>query len=186
MSTGDTCRLGSNPGPQRIDGTESVLSEAEAWIEFYLTAGASAAVLTGLLYVALSINRDKIAAHPHLGGQARQAIYALASVFVLSLIMLIPEQSTSALSAELLAGAFVNLAFAIPRQIRRMTTTVPAERRTFAFLVAVFDGSLLLVVAAGVSLAAGFDFALSLLAPAVIALTLLAISNSWRLTLVDT
>jgi len=36
-------------------------------------------VLIGLLFVALSINRAAITAHPHLGGQARQAIYALAS-----------------------------------------------------------------------------------------------------------
>ena len=166
--------------------TESPLNEPEAWIEFYLTAGASAAVLTGLLFVALSVNREKIVSHPALGGQARQAIYALASVFVLSLIMLIPRQSTSALSAELLAGALVNLAITIPRQARRMMTTPPTERRQYALLVVIYDGALLLVVAGGVGLVAGFDSALALLAPAVIAFTLLAISNSWRLTFVGT
>jgi hypothetical protein len=101
------------------------LSNPEAWNEFYLTTGAAAAVLTGLLFVALSINRELIATHAHLGGQARQAIYALASVLVLSLVLLIPEQSTFALSVEILVGALVNLGLAIPRQVRRMKATVP-------------------------------------------------------------
>ena len=36
-------------------------TEAEAWVDFYLVAGPSAAVLIGLLFVALSINREAIA-----------------------------------------------------------------------------------------------------------------------------
>jgi hypothetical protein len=89
---GDAHRLGSPD--QRGDRREgrSILSGAEAWVDFYLVAGASAAVLIGLLFVGLSINRQAIAAEAHLGGQARQAIFALVSVFVLSLLLLIPDQ----------------------------------------------------------------------------------------------
>ena len=58
------------------------MNDAEAWTDFYVTAGASAAVLIGLLFVALSINREAITRHPHLGGQALQSIFALVSVFV--------------------------------------------------------------------------------------------------------
>lgn len=54
-------------------------------------------MLIGLLFVALSINREAITAEAHLGGQARQAIFALVSVFILSLLLLIPDQSRSAL-----------------------------------------------------------------------------------------
>jgi hypothetical protein len=39
-----------------------LLTEAEAWVDFYLVAGAAAAVLIGLLFVALSINREAIEA----------------------------------------------------------------------------------------------------------------------------
>ena len=65
-----------------------------------------------------------------------------------------------------------------------MIATPPTERRVNALIVAVFDGAMLLILAAGVGLVAGFDFALFLLAPAVIALTLLAIVISWTLTLI--
>jgi hypothetical protein len=160
------------------------MNNAEAWTDFYVTAGASAAVLIGLLFVALSINREMIARHPHLGGQARQTIFALVAVFVVSLVVLIPDQSTAALGAELIVGASVLLAHAIPRQVRRMRATVSAERRDFALLVAVYDAAMLLIFAAGVTLAADGGFAFKLLAAAVIALALLAIRNSWRLALV--
>jgi hypothetical protein len=53
-------------------------------------------VLIGLLFVALSINREATAAKPHLAGQALQVLFALGSVFVLSLVVLIPDQSSSA------------------------------------------------------------------------------------------
>jgi hypothetical protein len=62
-------------------------------------------VLIGLLFVALTVNREITAAEAHLGGLARQALYGLVSVFVLSLVVLIPDQSNSALGAELIAGA---------------------------------------------------------------------------------
>jgi hypothetical protein len=140
-------------------------------------------VLIGLLFVALSINRAAIAAHPHLGGQARQAIYALASILVVSLLVLIPDQSTAALGAELLSGALLNLLLAVRRQVRRLRAMPTTARSSFAPLVAVYDGAMLLIVAGGVALTAGFNSALYLLAPAMIALALLAIANSWKLTL---
>lgn len=160
-----------------------LLTEAEAWVDFYLVAGAAAAVLIGLLFVALSINREATA-QPHFGGQARQAVFALVSIFIVSLLVLVPDQSDSALGAELLCGAMFNLVRAVPRQKRRLIATPPTEWRVNALLVAVFDGAMLLIAAAGVGLVAGFEFALFLLAAAVIALSLLAIVNSWTLTLI--
>jgi hypothetical protein len=142
-------------------------------------------VLIGLLFVALSINRTAITTHAHLGGQARQAIYALVSILIVSLLVLIPDQSSAALGAELLSGALVNLLLAVRRQVRRLRAMSATARTAFAPLIAIYDGAMLLIVAGGVALAAGFDSALYFVAPAVIALALLAIVNSWRLTLVD-
>jgi hypothetical protein len=67
-----------------------------------------------------------------------------------------------------------------------MTTTLPTERRRFALVIAVYDGTMLLILAAGIGLIAGFDGALFLLAAAVITLSLLAIANSWTLSLMST
>jgi hypothetical protein len=67
-----------------------------------------------------------------------------------------------------------------------MTTTLPTARPKFALVIAVYNGAMLLILAAGTGLIAGFDGALFLLAAAVIALSLLAIANSWTLTLIST
>ena len=142
-------------------------------------------MLIGLLFVALSINRTAIATHAHLGGQARQAIYALASILIVSLLVLIPDQSTAALGAEVLSGALANLLLAVRRQVRRLRAMSATARSAFAPLIAIYDGAMLLIAAGGVALVAGFDSALYFLAPAVIALAILAIANSWTLTLVD-
>jgi hypothetical protein len=163
-----------------------LLTEAEAWVDFYLVAGASAAVLIGLLFVALSINREAIAAHAQFRGQARQALYALLYVFVISLLALIPDQADWVLGAELLCGVLLTLVVSIPRQVRGLTTTLPTERRRFALVIAVYNGAMLLILAAATGLLAGFDEALFLLAAAVITLSLLAIANSWILSLMST
>jgi hypothetical protein len=141
-------------------------------------------VLIGLLFVALSIN-VAVAAHPYRGGQARQAVYALASILVISLLVLIPDQSATALGAELIIGALLNLLLAIRRQVRRLRAMLATERRVAAVGVTIYNGAMLLIVVAGVALTAGVNSALRFVAPAVIALALLAIANSWILTLVD-
>ena len=141
-------------------------------------------MLIGLLFVALSIHGAAVTAHPYRGGQARQAIYALASVIVVSLLVLIPDQSSAALGAELMIGALLNLLLAVRRQVRRLRAMPVTARSASVAGVVIYDGAMLLIVAGGVALAAGFDSALYFLAPPVIALVLLAIANSWILTLV--
>lgn len=161
-------------------------SGAETWVDFYLVVGPSAAVLLGLLFVALSINREATAAEAHLGGQARQAIFALVSVFVVSLLVLLPDQSREALGVELIVGVIPNLAISIARQMRILATTERSQRIAFGLRMAVYDAGLLLILAAGLGFVAGYGFGFHLLAAASIALTLLAIGNSWTLTFLGT
>jgi hypothetical protein len=161
------------------------MSEAKKWADYYLVAGPAAAVLIGLLFVALSINRKAIAGHHQLGGLARQAIYALASIVVVSLLVLIPDQSSAALGAELLVGAVVMLLLAVRRQIRRLRAMSAAQRTEFVPLAAVYDGAMLLIAAGGIAITANSSSGLYLLVPATIALAVLAIANSWKLTLLD-
>jgi hypothetical protein len=162
------------------------VSESEPWVDFYVTAGAASAVVLGLLFVALSINRHEIAAQPHRAGEARQASFALVSVLILSFVMLIPDQATAALGAELLAGALVSLSIVIPRQVHRLRDSAPEHRRGHALRVTVFNAALLCVLAAGMSLIAGAASGLYVLVPAVIAFMLLAVVNCWNLTLLGT
>lgn len=83
---------------------------------FVATAGASAA-LAGLLFVAISINLERILRERGLPERGLEAVLLLVAVLVLSIVGLIPGQSDGVLGVEmfLLAAA---LAFAILRPLR--------------------------------------------------------------------
>jgi hypothetical protein len=78
------------------------------WHEFFVgTLGASAA-LTGLLFVAISINLQQILKFQHLPGRRAGTLGILVCALVVSGLVLIPEQSDNALGLEVaLAGAAV-------------------------------------------------------------------------------
>jgi len=83
--------------------------DASEWTDFFVaTAGASAA-LSGLVFVAVSINVDRIIKFPGLPARARSTILLLVGALVVSVIALAPGQSADALGIELViaGGAFL-------------------------------------------------------------------------------
>jgi modulator of FtsH protease len=64
-------------------------------------AGASAA-LTGLVFVAVSINLQRVLTYPSLPGRAGESIAQLFSVLIITTLCLVPNQSLTWLGWELL------------------------------------------------------------------------------------
>ena len=74
----------------------------DQWSDLFVaTAGASAA-LTGLLFVAVSINLERILKGEGLPERGLVTVVLLLEVLVISLVCLIPGQSPLALGIELL------------------------------------------------------------------------------------
>ncbi len=83
------------------------------WHDFFVgTIGASAA-LTGLLFVAISINLEQILKFPQLPGRAAGTLGTLLCALVVSAFALAPGQSTDALGIEIVAVGAVVAAQAI-------------------------------------------------------------------------
>src|SRR5436190_23270431 len=76
---------------------------ATSWHDFYLTAGAAAATLVGLLFVGLSINLDAVTADEGSGLRllAEQAFSNFLFVLLIALFVLIPNQDAISLTIEL-------------------------------------------------------------------------------------
>lgn len=61
----------------------------------------ASAVLTGLLFVAVSLNLERVLLFPRLPGRAAMTLGVLTSVLLASLFVLVPDQSRVALGVEL-------------------------------------------------------------------------------------
>jgi hypothetical protein len=82
------------------------MTETADWTSYLSTQAGAAATLTGLVFVAVSINLSRIISVPGLSGRAAETILQFFGVLIVSTTPLIPRQSTGALGAEiLLAGS---------------------------------------------------------------------------------
>ena len=93
--------------------------DISAWSDFGVAVAGAMAALTGLLFVAISINLERIIALPSLPRLAIATLGLFSTVLVASVCLLIPNQSTDALGTEFLV---VGLGFGIPMvvlQLRR-------------------------------------------------------------------
>jgi modulator of FtsH protease len=76
--------------------------DPELWSDFFVATAGAAAALTGLLFVAVSINLDRILSFRGLPSRALATLVLLLEVTVVSIFALAPGQSTTAIGIEVL------------------------------------------------------------------------------------
>ncbi|MGW7544515.1 hypothetical protein ACWGKQ_25950 [Streptomyces sp. NPDC054770] len=163
------------------------MSVSADWESFAVMAGGASAALTGLLFVAVSVNAGRIARHPGLRAGAAQTLVLFIAPLLMATVLLVPGQPDRVLGAELIAmgiGASLSL-LAIGRNKRE--SPVDDGR-----LADIFDRRgtnvvvMLLFVACGALLAFGDDAGLYLLLPASAVAFVSGVLNAWRFLLPPT
>jgi hypothetical protein len=81
----------------------SVAYDPEQWHDLFVASAGASAALLGLLFVAVSINLERILAYEGLPERALETLLLLLGVLIVSIVGLIPGESTFALGLELLA-----------------------------------------------------------------------------------
>jgi hypothetical protein len=154
--------------------------EAAEWTDLFVaTAGASAA-LAGLVFVAVSINLERILAFAGLPERALQTLLLLLSVVAVSIIGLIPGQGTTALGLELLVWGLIILG-AIVHLSRRITLPDGAPRTWAISRYTVLAIGTVPVVVGGASIIAESGGGLYWIAAGIFGAVAGGVANAWVL-----
>ncbi|HEY2887143.1 MAG TPA: hypothetical protein VGJ17_00880 [Candidatus Limnocylindrales bacterium] len=156
-------------------------TDPSAWTEFAAAMVAASSALAGLIFVALSINLDRILTLPGISDVALEGVVALTVVLIASIVVLAPGLSVGALSAGLVLIGLVELAI-IAWLLRRTLIVAQVEFRMKRVQMALVSGLPgLLFAISGLALAAGNIWGLYWLVPASIAGIAAGVTNAWVL-----
>jgi hypothetical protein len=132
-----------------------------AWHDFFLAQAGAAGVLTGLVFVGVSINLQKIVSDPRSGlaGRAAEALILLVAVLIASVLVLVPGQGVGLLGAEVLVVGLAAWGWIAYIQLPRLREwgTMRADLRVSFVLRVVLGqvGTLAMVIAGGAVLWVG-------------------------------
>jgi hypothetical protein len=126
------------------------------WHDFFLAQAGAAGVLTGLVFVGVSINLQKIVSDPSSGlaGRAAEALILLVAVLLASVLVLVPAQGAGVLGAEVLVVGLAAWGWIVAIQLPRLREwgTMRADLRgSFVLRVVLVQVATLPLVMAGVA-----------------------------------
>lgn len=155
--------------------------EIAAWEGFAVALAGAAAVLSGLLFVAISLNIDRILRIRTLPGRAGESVILFLAALVQCAYLLIPSQSDTALAIELIVTGAVTAAIllAIVVPATRLPTRIPRTWHITRYVVVL--GSTVPVILAGIAVLGGLPGDLNWLAFGVLFALCAATSNAWVL-----
>ena len=151
------------------------------WDTFFAAEAGAAAALTGLFFVAISINISEIVHDQVLPGRAGETIAMLTGALIVAGLLVIPDQSLRSSGVEVLAVGTVTWLIPLAVQSRAARLGKLDRGRSFPFRVAVAQAATLPAVLGGVLLIVGSTAGLALLAVGILATFVVSILNAWVL-----
>ncbi len=149
----------------------------QGWGNFFVAEAGAAAALSGLLFVAVSINLTRILSFQHLPTRALEALTALLSVLIVSTWSLIPGQPAVMYGMELAATGVIAWVVHTLALVR----TRGAPRYKFAVRVFMNQIPSLPFIVAGVLLMAGHAKGVYWVVPGTLLSLVAGVYESWVL-----
>jgi modulator of FtsH protease len=156
------------------------MTHPSQWQGFAEMVGSASGALTGLLFVAISLNASRISGHQGLWASGAQTLIMFLTPLIVAAILLAPGQPGWVVGAELIAAGLAS-GFAL-LSVGRLKRDIPDEERGLTEIFNRREANVLvmmLFVAAGVILDCGPDWGLYLVLPAVLVAFISGVLNAW-------
>jgi len=154
------------------------------WHDLYVTVGAAAATLVGLLFVGLSLHIRVVVAHPEVRSLARVTLTAFFAVMLVAIAVLQPTDSAVVLADWLAAIGVVSLVLTV-RPLRDAVVGDHSRALRVRTITARFGVSGLafagLLACASLLAAGRTTDALNLVLVVVVVLLVVSVRNTWDL-----
>ena len=151
------------------------------WDNFFLAETGAAAALTGLLFVAVSINITEILRFAWLPGRAGETLTLLVGALIAASLVLLPEQSTTALGIEVVVIGLAVWTMVTIIEVRARRYPEYREHGAYYPRVALLQVATLPAVVAGIILLTGSLDGLYVLAAGIMISFVVAVLNAWIL-----
>ena len=176
-------RPGSHVGGSAAGQNRAVVGyDATRWTSFFVAEAGAAAALSGLLFVAVSINLDHVLAFAWLPGRAGETIVILVDVLLVATLALVPGQSRTVLGIEITVVALLAWLTPLVIQHRSRGKDDPAVEGRWRHTRAVTTQlATVPFVLAGFSLLAGWGGGLYWTVPGVVLSFATAVFGAWIL-----
>jgi hypothetical protein len=149
------------------------------WTVFLSVAAGVAATLTGLIFVAISINLSRILEYQGLSDRAAESILQLVAAIVIPVIALVPGQSLLWFGIQLTIGGVI--LWALQSRLLWGSLSITDRRQRPIISILLSQIAAILFVVAGVSIWTRSFGGLYWLVPAVIVSMAVGVSNAWVL-----
>jgi hypothetical protein len=152
----------------------------DTWHDFFAAQAAAGAALAGLVFVAISINLQRVLSVRSVQGRAIEALVLLVSLLIVGLLALIPDQGETALGIEFVVFGLILTAMLIAVSAGAANAG-GATRRQYLFRLLIGQLAALPIVIAGISLLTADGGGLYWIALATIAGIVAGMIGAWVL-----